>query len=148
MRGESGDDRRKLQGLFAFKSYLLKQTCTENPERLRQLTACTVMILFVFKTNQHKRALKYKFDEEKLSGFFSLSFLVSCEKLMAHQVKGCHSCLSLYSNEREHLSFTWEENWQLYKIAAGGATVETLLDWLFSMLGWGREWDRFVSALV
>lgn len=65
--------------------------------------------------------------------FFFPPFVVSCEKLMAHQVKGCHSCLSLYSNERN--TSPSHENWQPYRITAGGAAGETLLDRFFSMLG-------------
>lgn len=82
MRGKSRDD---IEGSSRVCLHLrvtcFKQTCTENPERLRQLTACSIVALFVFKTNQDKRALKYKFGEEKLSDFFffypslSLGFL-------------------------------------------------------------------------
>lgn len=112
----------------------LRVTCskgrhTENPERLRQLTACTIMILSVYKTDQDKRALKYKSDEEKLS--------VSHPPLSWFPVKSLWliksravTAVSRYSAMRGNTSPS-PKNWQLFKIT----TVETLIDWFFSVLG-------------
>lgn len=94
------------------------------------------MILFVFKTDQDKRALKYKFDEEKLPDFFPPSVMISCEK---RRVRGWHSCLAV--QQGGNTSPPWER---------AGSWVELLLDshcqnstglvlpcsWMGSGMGW------------
>lgn len=116
--------------------------CTETPQRLRQLTACTVMILFVFKTDQDKRALKYKFDEEKLSDFFP----PLCWFPVKSVESGAGTAVWLHSREGtpllhgRELAAVWNCSW--------AATAETSLDWFFPVLGWGLEWDGLISALV
>lgn len=96
---------------------------------------------FVFKTNQDKRASKHILRGRKKPSYFS-PFLDFCEKLTAHQVKGCHSCLSPYSNQREHLSFMWEGSWQPYRVTAGeplwSSSIGLALFCLWVRLGMGQ----------